>query len=298
MKREREGSQVEPIDLEQEDEEKRAKRLRLSPGENKTPSPPVDYALSNLSSVLSQFEAIMDLYVENEFHDVTFLVGNEDESKCHKMHAHRLILVARSEYYRAMFRSGFEEAHTKRITIHKPDVSPNVFSEVLRFLYCAKACLCERTVVDTWKIALELNIDDLFEVCLQCVKDNLSMQNVFRFFSHALIPNTEKLSALKNICLEFISEHTILFLETHLHEMNEAMLIELLKFSHLQIMEEDLFQRLVSWGKHVANCHPERESKSTTQLLEEILCNVVKYVRFPCMSIEFIKTVGTYNCAQ
>ena len=67
----------------------------------------------------------------DNFSDVLFIVDNQE------VPAHRCILSARSEYFRAMFSDGMREANTSK-PIYINSVQYNVFKAVMQFIYCGK----------------------------------------------------------------------------------------------------------------------------------------------------------------
>ena len=70
---------------------------------------------------------LLQMFVSSDQADVECIVQGET------IKAHRGILAARSSYFKRMFQSNMEESVSGRILI--PDVRPEVFREVLKFLY-------------------------------------------------------------------------------------------------------------------------------------------------------------------
>ena len=88
-----------------------------------TESPyPLDFRDSRLH------EDFLKLFEHLNNTDVTIVVGDGT------FRAHKLILAARSDYFRALFRSGMTETVNNEVKIE--DVDPPAFNELLRFLYC------------------------------------------------------------------------------------------------------------------------------------------------------------------
>ena len=73
--------------------------------------------------------------------DVVFVVGDKE------FLLHKTVLAARSEVFAAMFQSDLEEAKEGRVKI--PDVSVEVFEQLLRYIYSGK-------IPDIDKFGLEL----------------------------------------------------------------------------------------------------------------------------------------------
>lgn len=75
-------------------------------------------------------ENFANLLQNEQFADLTISVGSET------YRAHKAILVARSTVFAAMFQHDMQESQRNEITIK--DMEPNVFREVLRFIYTDK----------------------------------------------------------------------------------------------------------------------------------------------------------------
>jgi hypothetical protein len=67
------------------------------------------------------------------FSDITLTIGDEDR----KLHLHKCILAARSEFFEGMFHGGFAESRQKEIKIHE-DVQFETFYAVLYTAYTDK----------------------------------------------------------------------------------------------------------------------------------------------------------------
>lgn len=78
---------------------------------------------------------LQNLIDDHDSADVLFLVGKEEV----KIHAHRLMLLARCKHFRSRQRElwSSKSVHTQ-VTVRKPDFRPDVFREVLAFVYTGK----------------------------------------------------------------------------------------------------------------------------------------------------------------
>merc|ERR1711990_684468 len=136
---------------------------------------------------------LLQLYRSQEHADVTFSFGDIPE----QLKAHKLILGARSEYFRAMFASATKENQTGIIDV--PDFEPKVFDEGLRFLYSG-----EMNQVFDGKLAMALLpwadkyiIDNLKRLCIEKIKNWLEIENVSEVLALARLVNC---IALKDAC--------------------------------------------------------------------------------------------------
>ena len=67
----------------------------------------------------------------DNFSDITFIVSDQE------IPAHRCILSARSDYFRAMFNNSMRESHTSQ-PIQINSVEYNVFKIVMQYIYCGR----------------------------------------------------------------------------------------------------------------------------------------------------------------
>ena len=87
----------------------------------------------NVEGLLKDLEKLID---NRESADVVFLVGRDEVA----IYAHRLILITRCKYFRNRQRelwSSKSAAHTQ-LTVRKPELRPDVFREVIAFVYTGK----------------------------------------------------------------------------------------------------------------------------------------------------------------
>ena len=77
---------------------------------------------------------IQSAIADEEWQDVTLLVGSEDSRE--EIKANKFMLVARSPVFARMFDNEMKEKETSTVVI--PDISPDVFKEILSFVYTGK----------------------------------------------------------------------------------------------------------------------------------------------------------------
>ena len=67
----------------------------------------------------------------DNFSDVLFIVSGQE------VPAHRCILSARSDYFRALFGNSMRESHSNQ-AIHNSSVEYGVFKIIMQYIYCGK----------------------------------------------------------------------------------------------------------------------------------------------------------------
>ncbi|CAB4397405.1 unnamed protein product [Rhizophagus irregularis] len=69
-------------------------------------------------------------------HDVIIYAGENENLK--EIRAHSLILCARSQYFCAAFYNDWVEKKNGIFIFKKPNIFPQLFEIILRFIYCGK----------------------------------------------------------------------------------------------------------------------------------------------------------------
>jgi len=134
--------------------------------------------------------------------DVTFLVQGEE------IRAHRNVLSARSAYFQAEFQSGMEESVSNQVKI--PDIAPEVFRQLLKFLYSGVAPVFRDNVTaGLLGAADKYGCEDLKEVCETALAQNLRRDNVVDILivadDHGCPVLQEKASAYMRSNLDFFA---------------------------------------------------------------------------------------------
>lgn len=91
--------------------------------------------------------------------------------------AHKVILMARSSVFAAMFEHDTAEKQTGIIDI--PDCDPDSFHEFLDYLYCGKTeNISFPSSLHLYKIADKYNVQELKYFCAEYMEQNLTEENV------------------------------------------------------------------------------------------------------------------------
>uniref|UniRef100_A0A8C9LCE3 BTB domain-containing protein n=1 Tax=Pavo cristatus TaxID=9049 RepID=A0A8C9LCE3_PAVCR len=118
-------------------------------------------------------EDLGNLWETTRFTDCSFYVGGQE------FKAHKSVLAARSPVFNAMFEHEMEESKKNRVEIN--DVDPEVFKEMMRFIYTGKAPNLEK-MADNLLAAADKTIWRFLRKC-----SNGSLGSVAKLF----VPNYE-----------------------------------------------------------------------------------------------------------
>ncbi|NXL73923.1 SPOPL protein, partial [Leptocoma aspasia] len=144
-------------------------------------------------------EDLGNLWETTRFTDCSFYVGGQE------FKAHKSVLAARSPVFNAMFEHEMEESKKNRVEIN--DVDPEVFKEMMRFIYTGKAPNLEKMADNLLAAADKYALERLKVMCEEALCSNLSVENVADILILADLHSAEQLKAQ---AIDFINRQVIL----------------------------------------------------------------------------------------
>mmetsp|Transcript_16462 Transcript_16462/g.18945 ORF Transcript_16462/g.18945 Transcript_16462/m.18945 type:complete len:303 (+) Transcript_16462:713-1621(+) len=163
-----------------------------------------------------------DLVNEDEYSDVTFVVGDGDEEQ--KVYAHRAILAHRCDHFGAMFRSGMRESTEREIRI--PSVPPPVFLLLMEYLYTDAVSIEPEFAVELYIAADLYQLDRLKNMCSVVVRRNLCAENAAILLQSATDAHCQ---VLKDICMEYIvANFDVISKSDGIKSVSHSLLLEVL----------------------------------------------------------------------
>ncbi|XP_072019847.1 uncharacterized protein [Amphiura filiformis] len=197
--------------------------------------------LSHLSSGLNQ------LRHQAAFCDVTIIVGNQ------RFPAHKAVLSCASDYFQAMFTSGFQESTMSEITVSGTEES---FAQILDFAYTGCFTLSLRTVVGILKMSSFMVLTKAIELCaeyLKDVKDKLTIEDCFEIWS--ISSNHNSLSDVTHMYRLHVIQNLLKCVKSRVFlEMSSASaLMEIISDEEIETdttTEEQILQGTVTWLKY------------------------------------------------
>ncbi|UZO20040.1 uncharacterized protein OCT59_011301 [Rhizophagus irregularis] len=126
---------------------------------------------------------LLEILEDNEFYDVTIEVGNDPYVKIFR--SHMVILNYRSPYLRRILSTNINKKNDDGILVHikLPNIIPEIFQMILRYIYGGRLSLEEYDTSDIIKILIAAN--------------ELSLQELVAHLQLFLIENKKKLDGTK-----------------------------------------------------------------------------------------------------
>ncbi|XP_072047078.1 kelch repeat and BTB domain-containing protein 2-like [Amphiura filiformis] len=243
---------------------------------------------SHITQVFKVTNGLHKLQKNKTFCDITIKV--EETS----FPAHKAVLAACSEFFTAMFMSGFQESHKAEVTVTG---TPDAFQVLLNFAYTGKLKLTMETAIDVLEMAHYIQFDDVVESCKSFLNEEITAQRVdtkaaVRIYSTA---DTLSLTELVNSCKRYMtdsfkkSEPSEDFLEHMTGELME----ELLKNSDLTD-EKRIFDTAVAWLQH----HWEDRKQYAASFFQKIRLGVVPTSHLSKMAVKHPNLYSIPECEQ
>ncbi|BFG02226.1 BTB/POZ domain-containing protein 9 [Drosophila madeirensis] len=238
------------------------KMHRSSSSTGKSNKPEQEY--TDEIDLCDRFSADMARLCMNEhYSDVEFVVEEQ------LLPAHRVILAARSEYFRALLYGGMSETTQRRITL---EVSLDPFKVLLRYIYSGTLLLStldEDAVIDVLGMANQYGFQDLEMAISKYLRQYLALSNVCMILDAARLYNLDELT---NVCLAFMDRNARELLQHDSFKMlSKESLEEVLRRDSFFAAEVHIFQAVWKWSRY----NPNVDIKS-----------VVSFVRLPLMNLE------------
>lgn len=207
------------------------------------------------------------LYRSQEFTDVTFVVEGS------KFFAHRVILAARSEYFRALLYGGMRETNPEA-QIEIKDTTAPAFNALLKYVYTGKVYLGEfkeETVLELLSLAHKYGFLALESALQGYLKATLSIRNVCFVFDTALL---YQMTDLGTTCLSFLDRNAVEVLSTDGFScLTKSGLVEIIKRDSFCAPENQIFRAVREWVE------------SAEGIAEADLRDILDKVRLPLISL-------------
>uniref|UniRef100_A0A915A847 BTB/POZ domain-containing protein 9 n=1 Tax=Parascaris univalens TaxID=6257 RepID=A0A915A847_PARUN len=191
--------------------------------------------------------------------------------------AHRVILAARSEYFRALLFNGMRE--TRDTEVELVDTPVNGFKMLLKYIYTGKLSLSslkEELVLDILGLAHKYGFSELELSISEYLKAVLNVRNMCTIYDAA---HLYSLWSLSDVCLNFADKHASEVLSTQGFLQLSASAVELMiQRDSLCAPEIDIFRAVREWVRQ----HPQQVEEADMILAK---------LRLPLMKLDDLLNV-------
>ncbi|EXX56135.1 uncharacterized protein OCT59_021259 [Rhizophagus irregularis] len=241
---------------------------------------------------------LLEILNDEQYYDITIEVGSE------VFRAHMVILNYRSSYFRGILSTNEKKNDGTLTNIKLPNISPETFQIVLRYIYGGKISLEEydnSVIVKIMVAANELNLHELIPYLESFLIENETnwMEQNFDLICQISFENDSFLK-LKKYCEDLISkEPNKIFSSQKFLSIPKKLLITLIQNDNLQMSEVQIWEHVIKWGlaqNPELPSNPTSFSEDDFNILKNTLQQCVPFIRFQNLaSNEFLKKVKPYK---
>lgn len=221
-------------------------------------------------------EHIGSLCLSSEYSDVTLIVEGQ------RIPAHKVILAASSDYFRALLYGGMRETNQSEVELQAP---LQAFKALLRYVYSGHmglSMLREDTVLDMLGLAHQFNFQELEAAISDYLRQVLALRNVCSVLDAARLYGLE---SLMDYCYNFLDKNATDILQ---HESFLQLSVEAL---HGLLERDSFFAPEVDIFKAVCNWFNANQLWVKSEGVEAPVEKILKCVRLTLMSLEELLTV-------
>eukprot|EP00854_Cymbomonas_tetramitiformis_P008304 gene8304-9865_t len=136
------------------------------------------------------------VFMDRKSADVEFFVeGDASADPAQRLHAHKALLVARSEYYRSQFTGGMQETVNDEglVQVKVTDISTHTFRNVLHWLYTDELPICStettsedgKLLLDVLRVSNKLQLPALTALAEAHLKEYITVESSAHIWQHA-----------------------------------------------------------------------------------------------------------------
>ncbi|XP_060560396.1 BTB/POZ domain-containing protein 1-like [Ruditapes philippinarum] len=225
-------------------------------------------------------DCMIKLYENKLWTDVKFKC--KDHGDYERIHAHKIVLAARSPVFQAMF---FGQCTEEKEDILLDSIEAETFDLFLRYTYMDKVTLTEDLAASVLETAHYYQVTNLVQLCADFLASCVRHDNVCGILSLA---QRYEVSSLCKVCCIFIDENADEVMESEgFLELSENVLSFILKGDTFYADETNIFKKAEEWAEKKLK---ESQIENNGQNMRKILGPTFYNLRLPSMSLdEFLK---------
>ncbi|EXX67405.1 hypothetical protein RirG_114740 [Rhizophagus irregularis DAOM 197198w] len=250
--------------------------------------------------ILSQ--NLLEILGDEEYYDVTIEVGNDPYVQIFR--SHMVILNYRSPYLRRILSTNKKKNDGTLTHIKLPNISPEIFQIILKYIYGGKLSLEEfdaSYIVKIMVAANELSLQELIPHSQSFLIDNQANwieQNFVLMYQTSF--ESDSFLELQKFCTEIISKQPENFFNSlDFTSISEKTLISFLRHDNLQMNEIQVWENVLKWGlaqNPELPSDPANFSKDDFDILKNTIHKCIPFIKFFTLSSkEFMDKVLPYK---
>ncbi|GET60585.1 BTB/POZ protein [Rhizophagus irregularis DAOM 181602=DAOM 197198] len=218
--------------------------------------------MSNNKLLPKLLQNLTEILNDEEYYDITIEVGNDPYIKIFR--AHMVILHYRSPYLRRILSINKKKNDGTLAHIKLPNISPEIFQIILRYIYGGNLSLKEYDNLDIIQILIaanELSLQELIPYLQSFLIENKAnwMEQNFNLIYQTSFEN-DFFSELQKYCTDLMTkEPNKIFNSLNFSSIPEKLLITIIQNDNLQMSEIQVWEHVLKWG-HAQ--HPELPSNN------------------------------------
>lgn len=222
----------------------------------------------------NELGGVAKFYLDSDSADVKFTFGLNDNGSAIQIEAHKILLAAGSDVFRAIFYGKLKEAGE----IHMTDVSDAAFKEFLQYFYKNKLKLSAENIVEVMYLGQKYNVPKCVEDCADILKRTLNDENIFTGLLMAILYDQTE---LLKVCEKHIISYTdAVFKTTGFLECDRNVLQHILNMELFSCSEVNVFDACMDWVKAKSKC-----DVLTKEIIQEYLGDLYYNIRFASMTM-------------
>ncbi|KAL3858829.1 hypothetical protein ACJMK2_009081 [Sinanodonta woodiana] len=206
--------------------------------------------------------------------DVTFFLGKQRQ----EVTAHKYVLISRSSVFYAMLCGLLQETGP----INIPDIEPDVFKQLLRFLYFEAFKPDGDSILALLYAAKKYAVESLVNKCVSWLKEGISVDNVCSILQQA---HTFDQKDLRSKCLEFILNNGSLVLKhSSFRNLSSACVEMVVSQDELCAEEDEVYEAMKDWAE--TEC-TRINIQSSAENMRQVLGERKNLIRFSIMDAKY-----------
>ena len=219
----------------------------------------------------------------DKYFDFTFRIVNKTKGTEVKMRAFRVMLVARSPVFEKIF---VDEPKKKEMVVN--DVTPEVFYELLRFMYTDEVTLTEENVMEVLGVSQRYQVSALTSQCESYVEQRANASNAAALMEQSIVLGSTRLQEHCLLIMQLQSKQ-VLASEAFLDSCKDVVR-RVLESESLSEPEISLFHACMTWAERKLLKQQQREQLQNTGEtpgnLRSVLGDLLYLIRFPTMTLQ------------